>query len=74
MAVRSALGAGRVRLLGQVLTEALLLAILGAGLGLGVSIFGVDALLALEGGTIPRVTGIGIDRSVLTFTASCAST
>jgi predicted permease len=68
IAIRAALGAGRARLVRQLLTEALLLAGLGGVIGLFVASVGVDALLALEGGTLPRGQGIGIDVRVLVFT------
>ncbi len=68
VAVRSALGAGRGRLLQQVLTESLLLSIAGGALGLLLAWLGVRGLLGLEAGTIPRVQEIGLDGSVLLFT------
>lgn len=67
MAVRSALGAGRTRLIRQLFTEALILSFLGGGAGLTLSVLGVDALLALEGGGIPRGEVVGLDGRVLAF-------
>lgn len=70
MAVRSALGAGRGRLAGHLLAEALLLALGGGALGLALAVVGVDALLALEGGSLPRLREVGLDGSVVAFAAS----
>jgi len=69
LAVRKALGAGRGRLLQQLLTDCALLAVAGGILGVILSMIGVRALLALEGGTIPRVELIGLDARVLLFTS-----
>jgi len=67
-AVRKALGAGRGRLVQQLLTDCALLSVAGGVLGLVFSTVGVRALLALEGGTIPRIDLIGLDGRVLLFT------
>ena len=71
MAVRSALGAGRWRIVRQFLTESALLAIIGGGMGLLVAQWGVSAILAISPeGAIPRVAEIGLDRTVLLFTGA----
>ncbi|MCG6955810.1 MAG: ABC transporter permease [Gemmatimonadetes bacterium] len=67
MAVRTALGASRGRLARHLLVEALVLACVGGVLGLLVAHFGVDGLLALEGGTLPRLDQVRVDGGVLAF-------
>ncbi|UCG84851.1 MAG: ABC transporter permease, partial [Gemmatimonadota bacterium] len=70
IAVRSALGAGRKRILQQLLTESLALAAIGGTIGVAFSSVGVEALLALQTGAIPRVDEIGLNGRVLAFSAA----
>ncbi|HEU0180054.1 MAG TPA: ABC transporter permease [Blastocatellia bacterium] len=68
IAVRAALGAGRFRLIRQLLTESVLLAALGAGAGIMLASFVADALIAITPADVPRIAEAAIDRRVLLFT------
>jgi len=68
LAVRAALGAGPGRLARQFLVESLVLTLLGAALGVLVAYAGLDLLLALAPGDIPRLSAVGIDLRVLALT------
>ena len=67
LAVRSALGAGRGRLVRQFLTESLLLSLLSGSLGVIGAQFGVSALIALAPESLPRLDSISINIPVLAF-------
>lgn len=67
MAIRRALGAGQARLTRQLLTESLLLAFLGGGLGVGFLFLAKDYLLKLVPETLPRLNEITINWSVVLF-------
>ena len=72
IAIRAAIGAGRGRIVRQLLTESLVLALIGGLIGLALGAFGVRALLAVNPGNIPRIgpdgTGVKLDWAVAAFT------
>jgi predicted permease len=70
MAVRAALGASRLRVARQLLTESVLLSLAGGGLGLVLAFWGVRALGRWSGASLPSMHGIEIDSWVLAFTLS----
>ena len=67
IAVRAALGAGRGRIVRQLLTESVVLALAGGVAGLAVARAGVGALLGLSAGQLPRGADVHIDGAVLLF-------
>lgn len=67
LAIRAAVGADRAMLMRQLLTESVLLAVVGGGLGVLFAFWGVDFILALDPGDVPRVAPIGVDGAALAF-------
>jgi predicted permease len=67
IAIRAALGAGRGRIMRQLLTESLVLAVLGGALGLLFAYWGVQSILGLSAETLPRVEDVSVDVRVVAF-------
>ncbi|HVL67997.1 MAG TPA: ABC transporter permease [Vicinamibacterales bacterium] len=67
LATRVALGAARVRIVRQLLTESLVLGLLGGLAGLALAYWGVQSLLGLSAGTLPRVDDVRMDVRVIAF-------
>ena len=71
-AIRSALGAGRSRLVGQMLTESLVLSVAGTVVGLALAVAGTRALTGLDGVSIPLLRDVRVDGVAVAFTAGVA--
>jgi len=76
MAIRAAMGAGRGRIVRQLLTESVVLSLTGGVLGVAAGYAGIRALLSLSPGNIPRIglggSNVGLDWRVLGFTLALA--
>jgi putative ABC transport system permease protein len=72
LVVRAAMGAGRGDLIRQMLVESLLLGGGGAVVGVGLAVAGLEVLRAMAPATLPRMDQVGIDATVLVFTALAA--
>jgi len=72
LSVRAALGAGRLRLIRQLLTEAILLGLIGGALGLVLAYWGTNALVAARPADLPRVDAIRLNGTVVMFTLGAA--
>ncbi len=67
LAVRATVSAGRKRLVGQLLTESVLLSLLGGLCGIVLAVWGTHALMGIVPQAIPRASEVGMDRHVLIF-------
>ena len=69
LAVRASMGAGRRRLVRQLMTESLMLSLLGGAAGVLLAYWGVGALRGMLPDSVPRAAGIAVDTSVMMFAA-----
>jgi predicted permease len=67
MAIRAAMGARRGRVIRQLLTESVLLALFGGGLGILLAVWGTHGILSYVPGELPRSQNVGLDLGVLIF-------
>jgi predicted permease len=67
-AIRSAIGANRIRLARQLLTESAMLSLTGAGLGILIALYGTRFVLAAMPGILPRTENVGVNAPVLLYT------
>jgi predicted permease len=72
LSVRAALGAGRLRLIRQLVTESILLGLIGGALGLMLAFWGMKALIAARPADLPRIDEIRLNGTVVVFTFGAA--
>jgi putative ABC transport system permease protein len=72
IAIRAALGASRVRLARQLLTESALLALLGGSAGLLLSVWGIEVVRSMGRGNVPRLNEVSVDPRVIAFACAAA--
>jgi putative ABC transport system permease protein len=72
IAIRTAMGAGRMRMLRQLVTESVLLSMMGGGLGLLLAWSAIGPLLKISASSLPQTAVVGLDGWVLAFTAAIA--
>ena len=72
LSVRAAIGAGRARLIRQLVTESMLLGVIGGALGLGVAYWSTQALIAARPADLPRIDDIRLSGTVVAFTFGLA--
>jgi predicted permease len=70
ISIRTALGASRWRIVRQLLTESLLLAVIGGALGLLIAMWGIDLLLAASPADLPRLNEVSLDGRAVAFTVA----
>ena len=68
LAIRAALGASRQRVFRQLLTESVVLSLIGGGIGLALAFLGTRALVAAQPADIPRLNEVGVSLTVIAFT------
>ncbi|NIP56768.1 MAG: FtsX-like permease family protein [Gemmatimonadetes bacterium] len=72
LAIRTALGAGRLRVARELLAESLLLAAVGGALGVLLAWAGLEGLRSILAASLPRVAGVGLDPAMLAFAAGAS--